>query len=134
MLPILNGEVPKELVDMYYSVFHDMLPPERADEMVDEMIQMAKKMLRPALKQMYGQAEVVSSEYVGDEFHFRLRARCRRCCWRWRKYRGCQDWIFRRCRRCQTIERQLHKIRKVKTERGESMTFMMLSRNVQNNF
>ena len=74
MLPILNGEVPKELVDMYYSVFHDMLPPERADEMVDEMIQMAKKMMRPALKQMYGQAEVVSSERVGDEFHFRLRA------------------------------------------------------------
>ena len=28
MLPILNGEVPKELVDMYYSEFHDMLPPE----------------------------------------------------------------------------------------------------------
>ena len=42
--------------------------------MVDEMIQMAKKMMRPALKQMYGQAEVVSSERVGDEFHFRLRA------------------------------------------------------------
>ena len=75
MLPILNGEVPKELVDMYYSEFHDMLPPERADKMVDEMIQMAKKMLRPALKQMVGQAEVVSSEHVGDEFHFRLRTR-----------------------------------------------------------
>ncbi len=74
MLPILNGEVPKELVDMYYSEFHDMLPPERVDKMVDEMIQMAKKTLRPALKQMYGQAEVVSSEHVGDEFHFRLRA------------------------------------------------------------
>ena len=73
MLPILNGEVPKELVDMYYSEFHDMLPPERADKMVDEMIQMAKKMLRPALKQMYDHAEVVSSEHVGDEFHFRLR-------------------------------------------------------------
>ena len=75
MLPILNGEVPKELVDMYYSEFHDMLPPERADKMVDEMIQMAKKMLRPALKQMVGQAEVVSSEHVSDEFHFRLRTR-----------------------------------------------------------
>ena len=75
MLPILNGEVPKELVDMYYSQFHDMLPPERADKMVDQMIQMAKKMLRPALKQMYGEAEVVSSEHVGDEFHFRLRTR-----------------------------------------------------------
>ena len=73
MLPILNGEVPKNMVDMYYSVAHDILPAEMADEMVADMFQTAKKMMRPALKQMYGQAEVVSSEHVGDEFHFRLR-------------------------------------------------------------
>ena len=73
MLPILNGELPKELVDTYYSVAHDMLPSERADEMVADMLQTAKKMMRPTLKQMYSQAEVVSSEHVGDEFHFRLR-------------------------------------------------------------
>ena len=34
MLPVLNGELPKEMVDMYYSVAHDMLPAEKADEMV----------------------------------------------------------------------------------------------------
>ena len=73
MLPVLNGEVPKNMVDMYYSVAHDILPAEMADEMVADMLQTAKKMMRPALKQMYGQAEVVSSEHVGNEFHFRLR-------------------------------------------------------------
>ena len=73
MLPISNGELPKDMVDMYYSVVHDILPAERADEMVADMLQTAKKMMRPVFKQMYGQAEVVSSEHVGDEFHFRLR-------------------------------------------------------------
>ena len=73
MLPILNGELPKDMVDMYYSVIHDILPAEKADEMVADMLQTAKKMMRPTFKQTYGQAEVVSSEHVGDEFHFRLR-------------------------------------------------------------
>ena len=73
MLPMLNGELPKDMVDMYYSVIHDILPAEKADEMVADMLQTAKKMMRPTFKQTYGQAEVVSSEHVGDEFHFRLR-------------------------------------------------------------
>ena len=72
MLPMLNGELPKQMVDTYYSVAHDMLPAEKADEMVNGMLQRAKEMMRPTLKQMYGQAQVVSSEYVGDEFHFRM--------------------------------------------------------------
>ncbi len=73
MLPLLKGELPKELVDMYYSVFHDMLPSEKADEMVDEMIQTTKEGMLPALKQMFSSAEVVSSEYVDDELHFQVR-------------------------------------------------------------
>ena len=73
MLPILNGEVPKDMVDIYYSVIHDILPADKADEMVADMLQTAKKVMRPTLKQTYGQAEVVSSEHVGDEFHFTLR-------------------------------------------------------------
>ena len=73
ILPILDGELPKDMVDMYYSVIHDILPAEKADEMLDYLIQTAKKMMRPTFKQTYGQAEVVSSEHVGDEFHFRLR-------------------------------------------------------------
>ena len=73
MLPLLNGELPQEMVDIYYSVAHDMLPAEKADEMIDEMIQMVKGAMLPALKQMFGSAEIVSSEYVGDELHFRIR-------------------------------------------------------------
>ena len=73
MLPILNGELPKDIVDIYYNVAHDILPAEKADKMVADMLQTAKEIMRPALKQMYGRAEVVSSEHVGDEFHFRLR-------------------------------------------------------------
>ena len=69
---MLNGELPKQMVDTYYSVAHDMLPAEKADEMVNGMLQRAKEMMRPTLKQMYGQAQVVGSEYVGDEFHFRM--------------------------------------------------------------
>ena len=63
MLPILDGELPKDMEDMYYSVLHDILPA----EMVADILQTAKKMMRPTFKQTYGQAEVVSSEHVGDE-------------------------------------------------------------------
>ena len=73
MLPVLNGELPQEMVDIYYSVVHDMLPAEKADEMADEILQTMKGMMRPVLKQMLSSAEVVSSEYVGDELHFRIR-------------------------------------------------------------
>ena len=65
MLPVFNGELPEDFADIFYG----MLPEETADE----MIQGVKKMMEPVLKQMFGQAEVVSSEYVGDELHFRIR-------------------------------------------------------------
>jgi RNA polymerase sigma-70 factor (ECF subfamily) len=73
MLPLLKGELPKEMVDMYHSVAHSMLPPEQADEMVDDLIQTATEGMLPVLKQMLSSAEVVSSEYVGDELHFQVR-------------------------------------------------------------
>ena len=65
MLPVLNGELPQYLVDIYYDVM--------SADMVDEVLPMIREMMLPVLKQMFGQAEVVSSEHVGDEFHFRLR-------------------------------------------------------------
>ena len=65
MLPLLNGELPEEMAE----VFYDMLPAEKADEMVQRI----REMMQPILKQMLGQAEVVSSEHVGDELHFRIR-------------------------------------------------------------
>ena len=73
MLPFLKGELPQDLIDTYYSVAHDIVPPEKLDEMADEWIQAMKGAMLPVLKQMFGSAEVVSSEYVGDELHFQVR-------------------------------------------------------------
>ena len=65
MLPVLNGELPQDVVDMYY----DVMPA----DMADEMLPMLREMMQPILKQMFGQVEIVSSEHVGDEFHFQIR-------------------------------------------------------------
>ena len=65
MLPVLNGELPQDLVDIYY----DVMPA----DMADEMLPMFREMMQPMLKQMFGQVEIVSSEHVGDEFHFQIR-------------------------------------------------------------
>ena len=64
MLPLLNGGLPEEFADILY----DTLPEETADEIFQTM----KEMMQPILKQMFGQVEIVSSEHVGDEFHFRI--------------------------------------------------------------
>ena len=73
MLPFLKGELPQDLIDTYYSVARDIVPPEKLDEMADEWIQAMKGAMLPVLKQMLGSAEIVSSEYVGDELHFQVR-------------------------------------------------------------
>ena len=73
MLPVLKGELPQDLIDTYYSVAHDIVPPEKLDEMADEWVQAMKGAMLPILKQMFSSAEVVSSEYVGDELHFQVR-------------------------------------------------------------
>ena len=49
ILLLLNGELPKETVDMYYSLTHDMLPAGKADEMLDKMIRGTKEMIRPIM-------------------------------------------------------------------------------------
>lgn len=61
IVSVLGGELPEELVNRVV----DNMPEGMSKEMVDMGIQM--------VLEMYGQAEVVSSEHVGDEFHFRLR-------------------------------------------------------------
>ena len=43
------------------------------EEMNMELMQQLEQKLSEALLKMYSQVEVVSPEYVGDEFHFRLR-------------------------------------------------------------
>ena len=73
-LRILSGGLTEELVNN--------IPEGMSEEMVDRGIQMMREMMqdpemqaraREMFSQMFGQAEVVSSEYVEDEFHFRLR-------------------------------------------------------------
>ena len=56
MLPVLKGELPKEMVDTYYSVARDIVPPEKLDEMADEWIQAMKGTMLPILKQMLSSA------------------------------------------------------------------------------
>lgn len=73
MVPLLKGELSQDYVDTFYSVALDMVSPEKADEMVDYLIQTVQPGLLPILKQMFGSAEVVSSEHVGDELHFQIR-------------------------------------------------------------
>ena len=77
-LRILSGGLAEELLNE----IADNMPEGMSEEMVDRGIQMIQEMMRdPEMQarargmfsQMFGQAEVVSSEYVEDEFHFRLR-------------------------------------------------------------
>ena len=65
---VLRGEIPDELVDLYYN------DSELSEEMAGFMIQMMKGMAQnPIVQLIYSQVEIVSSEFVGDEFHFQLR-------------------------------------------------------------
>ena len=85
ILRVLSGELPEEFVnDMADNINNiaDNMPEGMSEEIVDMGIQMMLETMqdpemlaraRGVFSQMYGQAEVVSSEYVGDEFHFRLR-------------------------------------------------------------
>ena len=47
--------------------------PPTSDEAPDEAVETGLQMLREALRELRKQTLLVSSEYVGDEFHFRLR-------------------------------------------------------------
>lgn len=47
----------------------DLVPKEKADQ----IRHLTPELIQPVLYQMLRQPEIVNSEYVGDEFHFRLR-------------------------------------------------------------
>ena len=63
-----NGELPQDLVDFVYR-----LVPEEDVEVAAEILQQVKESQLPDIKQRNAQAEIASSEHVGDEFHFRVR-------------------------------------------------------------
>ena len=73
-LRILSGGLAEELLNE----IADNMPEGMSEEMVDMGIQMMLETMQdPEMqartREVFSQAEVVSSEYVGDEFHFRLR-------------------------------------------------------------
>ena len=63
-----NGELPQDLIDFTYG-----LVPKEDVEVADEILQKLRESRLPHIKQRNAQAEIASSEYVGDEFHFRIR-------------------------------------------------------------
>ena len=81
-LRILGGELELVISDELVNNVADNMPEGMSEEMVNRGRQMMQEMMqdpevqaraREVFSQMYGQAEVVSSEYVGDEFHFQVR-------------------------------------------------------------
>ena len=67
-VPMLSGELPEEILSIFDEVF-DEIP----EEVVELMLPMMREMMPQMLKQMFSQVEIVKSEYVGDEYHFRIR-------------------------------------------------------------
>ena len=63
-----NAELPQDLVDFVYRLI-----PREDVEVADEILRQVKEDMLPSLKQRNAQTEIVSSEHVGDEFHFRIR-------------------------------------------------------------
>ena len=63
-----NAELPQDLIDFVYG-----LVPREDVEVADEILRQVKESSLPRLKRRNAQAEIASSEHVGDEFHFRIR-------------------------------------------------------------
>ena len=73
-LRILNGEMPEEILNGAADILSETMSEEEisnAMAMYREMIQGPE--VRAEMQEMYGRTEIVSSGYVGDEFHFKLR-------------------------------------------------------------
>ena len=66
MLPLTTGDAKAEMESTKADM--EQLPLEMAGESPE-----MQSMMESVFDQMFGGAEIVSSEYVGDEFHFRLR-------------------------------------------------------------
>ena len=85
-LPILGGEIPEEFVIETLNAIEDNMPEAMSEELVEEVVEEVTQSFLKARETMqapeeqatarekFSQIEIVSSEYVGDEFHFRLEA------------------------------------------------------------
>ena len=63
-----NAELPQDLIDFVYG-----LVPREDVEVAAEILQELRESRLPRIKQRNAQAEIASSEHVGDEFRFRIR-------------------------------------------------------------
>ncbi len=61
------------MTEQYRRSVHDDLVGGDSINMSDEVVETKHQMLVEAFRELRGQSSLVSSEYVGDEFHFRLR-------------------------------------------------------------
>ena len=73
MRELLTGAAKEEL-ETHLPDLHNIMA--EINEDVDDPV--LKRMIELTLGRMFGGFEVVSSEYVGDEFHFRVRMPCRK--------------------------------------------------------
>ena len=81
LIPLVT-EAARERIERLLGLFGGELPEEFVNNMVDRGIPMTPEEIQDTgimakvqgiFSQMYGQVEVVSGEYVGDEFHFQTR-------------------------------------------------------------
>ena len=73
-LRIFSGEMPEEILNGAVDLLSETMSEEEISNgmaMFREMIQGPE--VRAKMQEMYGRTEIVSSGYVGDEFHFKLR-------------------------------------------------------------
>ena len=73
-LRMFSGEMPEEILNGAA----DLLSETMSEEEISNGMAMAREIMqgpevRAKMQEMYGQTEIVSSGYVGDEFHFKLR-------------------------------------------------------------
>ena len=70
---LFEGRTPKIEIGEVRNEASDGTPDEIVEEMAEEMTRQLEQQLLDPTRKMYSQTEVVSSGYVGDEFHFQLR-------------------------------------------------------------
>ena len=70
---LFEGRAPKIEIGEVRNEASDGTPDEVVEEMAEEMTRQLEQQLLDPYRKMYSQTEVVSSGYVGDEFHFQLR-------------------------------------------------------------
>ncbi len=67
-----DSETPIEIREVQHAS-SDGIPDEAAEAMAEEKIKQLERLLVESFREMQSRASAINDEYVGDEFHFRLR-------------------------------------------------------------